>query len=207
MAQTHEILAGFKNLFGTSPIQVLLATVKSVEGNACTVTTTEGLELPDVRLKASVNDSKEYFVTKPRVGSSVLISLIGNDQFAAEYVVIAQDEFDSIEAVVDKTAIVIKKESVSVEKGKMQFLIDDEKFNVINDNTGIFVKTDKIEIVANGKLSITGGSYGAHSLKEILNGLCDAIINIKTVGTGSAVADPSTITTVQFIKQTLSQIM
>lgn len=57
----------------------ITATVTGITGDHCSVKLTSGLELTDVKLKATINDDKDYILFTPVVGSKVvLISLTGN---------------------------------------------------------------------------------------------------------------------------------
>jgi hypothetical protein len=66
--------------FCKAPIQVSPAKVIAVDQANYTVDVTfpTGFELPEVRLKTSVDGNKNGFVLIPEVGTNVLVSLIGN---------------------------------------------------------------------------------------------------------------------------------
>jgi hypothetical protein len=74
--------------FLSPPIQVFHAVVKSIDLNnqCCTVTPFEAADIDDVRLKGSVDKISDGIVEVPKVGSTVLVGLIGNDEDTA-YVV------------------------------------------------------------------------------------------------------------------------
>lgn len=61
-------------------VQCEPAIVKSVDETklTCVVTLLDETEVPDVRLKAAVDNVKDGLVQIPEVGSSVLVALIGN---------------------------------------------------------------------------------------------------------------------------------
>ena len=80
MSATAEIQSLFIELFEkNNNAQVLPATVESVQKSTCTVVFENGLKMEDVRLRAVDDENKNGLLVLPKVGSSVLVSLIGND--------------------------------------------------------------------------------------------------------------------------------
>ena len=95
-------------------VQVFPATVKEVDltTKTCTVETATGLELYDVRLKATVDESIDFIVTVPKIGSSALVGLVNNDLHALYLVQVSEPEklllnIGETKLEVDGTGIVI----------------------------------------------------------------------------------------------------
>ena len=98
----------------------LTGEVVSVEGESCTVAI-DGVEIPDVRLKATINEAENFLLLTPVVGSLVLlISLTGE---ISDLTAIKFDEVEKIE---------YKQDGLNV-------LIDsaDKKVMVKNDSTSL----------------------------------------------------------------------
>lgn len=77
-AQLKKALANFKK----SDFQCFSGTVTQVDEDQHTVNITDldGFEFYDVRLKAAQGSGDRYSILYPRIGSTVLVSMIGNDQ-------------------------------------------------------------------------------------------------------------------------------
>lgn len=71
------------------------ATVVSLQEETCSVRLESGLELTDVKLKATIKEDGDYVVFKPTVNSKVLIFSLSGD--LDNLTVIKVDEIDSIE--------------------------------------------------------------------------------------------------------------
>lgn len=94
MEKYEQIKRLVKELVGESILPVL-GKVVSVESESCTIKCPSGLELPDVRLKSSINEASNFVMYKPTVGTNVIaISLTGalDDLF-----VVKCDQWDSFE--------------------------------------------------------------------------------------------------------------
>jgi hypothetical protein len=116
-----------------SPIQVEIATVKSVSETelTCEIETADGTEIPDVRLKASVDEEVvDGIVQIPVVGSSVLVGLIGNDD-GTRFVL----AFSNVGKVMfyggEKGPIVIWEDKLKTELDKVKTMLT-HIVNVIN---------------------------------------------------------------------------
>lgn len=100
--------------------QVFSGTVKSVEGTSCTLTI-DSLDLPDVRLRATLNDSNDELLITPKVGSYALaMTVTGN---LDDLMIIKCDQIEKIEfkqsglqVVIDSTdgKVSVKNNSVSL---------------------------------------------------------------------------------------------
>lgn len=80
-AQEEKLIRGLRGLLKVSAI-VETATVISVdaEGLSCDVQLADETDIPDVRLKAALDNIKDGIVELPKVDSTVLVCLIGNDK-------------------------------------------------------------------------------------------------------------------------------
>jgi len=113
--QLREIVAANPNL----PLQ---AEVTSLEDDTCTVKLATGLELNDVRLKATIGGSDDnYFIQRPKIGSKVvLLSITGS---LDDLMVLKIDELENVE----------------FSQGGLSILIDSEdgKIAIENENTSL----------------------------------------------------------------------
>lgn len=74
---------------------LILAKVKNVDGQTCTVTI-DDLELADVRLRAVVNDEESGTLVTPTVGSFVMITDLSNGD-KRDWAVVMYSEIDKVE--------------------------------------------------------------------------------------------------------------
>ncbi len=79
----------------TDASALVLAKVKNVDGQTCTVTIDE-LELADVRLRAVVNDEDSGILVTPKVGSFVMITDLSNGD-KRDWAVVMYSEVDKVE--------------------------------------------------------------------------------------------------------------
>ena len=89
---------------------LILAKVKNVDGQTCTVTI-DDLELADVRLRAVVNDEESGIVITPTVGSFVMITDLSNGD-KRDWAVVMYSEIDKIEINGGKNGGLIKIEDL-----------------------------------------------------------------------------------------------
>lgn len=91
--------------------------------------------------------------------------------------------------------------TVSIDNGSTTIEIAADGKLTVNAGADVTVKSSaKVAVEATGKLSVKGGGIG---LKDILDGICDTIAQLKTVGSpASQAADPSTVMNANKIKQT-----
>lgn len=175
------LLAALKGIHKQSII-IESAIVKSIgdDGYSCTVINTDGMEIPDVRLKASLpikGVDEEFLVVVPRVESTVLIGLIGNDDSAAEYIVLSVSQYDKINIVnkKDEFSIVQEKEVLTIKNKlqKIEFFKDIINIQAGGENkTWISLQDDKILMQAKGgKFTLTSQT---NSLKDVLMSIADA---------------------------------
>ena len=74
---------------------LILAKVKNVDGQTCTVTI-DDLELADVRLRAVVNDEESGILVTPADGSFVMITDLSNGD-KRDWAVVMYSEIDKVE--------------------------------------------------------------------------------------------------------------
>lgn len=149
MGADAEIKRLIREIAGTDAksksMVVLVGEVVSIEAESCTVKI-DDLEIPDVRLKATINEASDYLLLKPKKGTMVMmISLTGQMDDLA---VIRCDEVEFVE---------YKQNGLNV-------LIDskDKKVSVKNDNVSLVDLFTQIkDIITNLKvLTPSGPSTG-----------------------------------------------
>lgn len=90
-----EVKAKLRGVVGANPNLPIQAKVVAVQNETCTVELVSGLQIEDVRLKASVNNKSNYLLVRPAVGSTVLLlSITGGLEDLA---VLQVDEVKNIE--------------------------------------------------------------------------------------------------------------
>lgn len=67
--------------------------VQSIEGNTCTIEV-DGIEIPDVRLRASISSDSDELLIIPAIGSVVIVGSLTSDIY--QLVVLAVDRADTI---------------------------------------------------------------------------------------------------------------
>jgi hypothetical protein len=96
------------------------AILKSVQGESCTVEV-DGLEIDEVRLKATINGETNKLIIEPKIGSMVLVGSLTGD--LKDLAVLKADEVgrliyqqDGLEILIDSTdrKVRIKNQEVSV---------------------------------------------------------------------------------------------
>ncbi len=114
MDKLSEIKKKLREVVGANPNLPVSATVKSVEGDHCTITLKSGLELTDVKLKATI-DGDNYLLVIPKVGSKVVVlSLSGElDNLS----VIKVDEVERIEVIIEDTNFKIDNQGYEINQG------------------------------------------------------------------------------------------
>ena len=68
-----EIKKALVELIGANPNLPINATIVSVQNDTCTIKVLSGLELSDVRLKATISDDTDTLLITPKVGSEVMV--------------------------------------------------------------------------------------------------------------------------------------
>lgn len=87
--QLAQHLSGLK----TRKASLYQGFVKSVEGKTCTVQI-DGLDVPDVRLRASTTDEDSELILVPAVGSAVIVGALSDD--FGQLALLSMDKVDTI---------------------------------------------------------------------------------------------------------------
>jgi hypothetical protein len=82
------------------PMVVVMGTVVKIEDEVCTIKLTDGLELPDVRLKQNVNGTSNFLIRKPKKGSE--LTAISIDGSLSDLMMLESSEYESISYVQDE---------------------------------------------------------------------------------------------------------
>lgn len=210
MSKEQEVLEGFRRLAPQPIIPCVPAVVKSVEkDHTCTVVFADGYEQADVRLKAAVDESKEYVIITPRLKSTVLVTPLG-DESLGEYVVVSVNEVESIVAVFsdeNKAFLFMDKESFTVRMKDNIVLIDQEQMSLTSKKSTIIVKESTIEITADEAVAFKTMQT---SLKAVLEAIVDCSEKMKVL-TGSpgslSPADPTTVLLASQAKVLISNLL
>jgi hypothetical protein len=115
LAETLKASAGNGN------IPLIIGTVKSVEGDKCTVTYGDDanpVDLEDVRLKTTIGTGENYLLVTPKIGSSVVLgSITGNYE---DLSVLKIDEAEKIELLQNGLNVLVDSNDskVSVKNNK-----------------------------------------------------------------------------------------
>nr|DAX59666.1 MAG TPA: baseplate protein [Caudoviricetes sp.] len=94
-----------------------------------------------VRLASVINDNTERVYLFPKVGSSVLIASIGEDE--NRYYVVAHSEIESVSLRIEDTQLTIDKAGVHLQRGEVDFksllneLLNELKTAVIQTPAGV----------------------------------------------------------------------
>lgn len=73
MDKTAALKKKMREVIGVNPNFPFHGAVTAIEGETCTVKLISGLEISDVRLKATVNGKTDFVIVTPKVGSTVLL--------------------------------------------------------------------------------------------------------------------------------------
>lgn len=90
-----QIKALIKQIVGANSNLPVTGIVQSIQGESCTVKLISGLDISDVKLKATIDDQSDFILVTPKVGSSVLMLSSTGD--LTNMTVIKADQFEKIE--------------------------------------------------------------------------------------------------------------
>lgn len=102
---------------GQIPSALVLAKVKNVNGQTCTVTTGD-LELSDVRLRSVVNNETSCILITPKANSFVMITDLSNGE-KRDWAVVKYSELEKIEIKIGQIEVCLSGEKISVKKGSI----------------------------------------------------------------------------------------
>lgn len=109
-------LANALEQFKHSEPQTFIATVTAINSEDFTIKVedSDGLDFPDVRLSSVINESPEKVILFPRVGSSVLVGQIGDDENTL--FTVAFSEVERIEGLIGTTSFKIDAEGCQINR-------------------------------------------------------------------------------------------
>jgi len=118
MRQGKEIKTLLRDIVAANSNLPIQATVSSLEDDTCSVVLASGIELNDVRLKATIGGEQNYFIQRPKIGSKVmLLSVTGS---LDDLVLIKIDEIENFEFSSNGLDIFIDSEDGKLQIGNQQ---------------------------------------------------------------------------------------
>lgn len=140
-----EIKNKLRQIVDANPNLPIQARVVSLEGDSCTIKLASGLELDEVRLKATINGGNNFFLIRPKVGSKVLIlSITGK---LDDLMVLRIDEIENIE----------------IQQNDLKVLLDsqDNKIEIRNGETSLSAIFENLtDVLKNFKVFTPAGPSG-----------------------------------------------
>lgn len=142
MNEYSEIKELIKSIVGDMSNLPVFGTVKSVDDETCAVELASGLEIPDVRLRATVDGSSDFLKLIPKRGSKVImLSMTGQ---LDDLTLLKADEV----------------EQLSYTQNGLEILIDstDKKISIKNDTTSLHDLFDDLtSLITNLKVNTPAG--------------------------------------------------
>lgn len=178
---SDEVLQKMIRVMRQTSLPVFIAEVTEVKGNVCTVIFPDGFELAGVRLKAAIDEKKEFVLIMPKIGSTVLLGSLSQSESDGDFYVIAVNEVASITGVIDKTKFSIDKTEVSASVDKSSVLMKASEIMINQDETKILLKGGVAKLHGKDKLAI---ETDRGQLKEVLLNFASFLKSIKVL-TGS----------------------
>lgn len=134
MDKIAQFAQELKKLTGGKDYLPLSAEVTALDNSTCTIKLEGGLELDNVRLRATVDDHNSYYQVTPKVGSKVLV-LKSTEGLESLYVVKVNEV-----------------QSFEVKLGKLEFFLDadDSKMSIKNNGTSMFDLMGEIKSIIGG---------------------------------------------------------
>lgn len=123
MSKQEEIIRKFKAI-SKQAIQTFVASVQEVDQESATITALPvgGPELFDVRLRAAIDGSEQGVILFPKVGSTVLVGIIGNDPDTA--FVCRQSEVEKAILKIGESSLEISTDGFLLNGGSLGGLIN-----------------------------------------------------------------------------------
>lgn len=103
------------------PTVVVMGEVTEVQSETCVIKLADGLELPDVRLKQSIDEAQNYFIRFPKKGSQLTAISITGD--LRDVMMLEASEYESISYMQDGIEFTMDSET-----GK--FTMKNDKYNL-----------------------------------------------------------------------------
>ncbi|WP_271783866.1 hypothetical protein [Aquimarina algiphila] len=145
MDKIAQLRQKLQEAVGVTPNLPIMATVIDIQDDHCSVKLTSGLELTDVRLKATISEGNEFMIITPVIGSDVmLLSSTGN---LDNLTVIKVDQVQKIE----------------IRQNGLQIITDssDKKVSVKNDQVSLIaIMTDLATLLKQLKVFTPIGPSG-----------------------------------------------
>lgn len=155
-----ELKRLLKEVLGYMPNIPLSGEVTKVDGDHCTLRLKSGLELNDVKLKATINDADSYLLMQPKIGTkAVVISLSGE---LDNMLLVSADEYEKID----------------YKQNDLEFLIDstDKKVSIKNNQVSVHdIMSDLATLLKDFKVFTPSGPS-----KEVLPDTLTAIEQFET---------------------------
>jgi hypothetical protein len=112
MEKELTFLEGLKRHIGKPGAAFGFGEITEVGDTTCSVKLSDGTQIEDVRLKAAINENKDYIISRPKVGSTVILGTL--DENTGECFVIACDEIDEYEINMGNVVLIIKEDIAKI---------------------------------------------------------------------------------------------
>lgn len=178
---SEEVLQKMIRVMRQTSLPVFIAEVTEVKGNVCSVIFPDGFELTGVRLKAAIDENKEFMLITPKIKSTVLLSSLSQNESDGDFYVIACNEVASISGVIDKTKFSIDKTAIAVSIEKSNVLLKAAEITINQDETKVVLKGGVASVHGKDKLQI---ETDRGTVKEVLLKFATFLKSIKVL-TGS----------------------
>lgn len=178
---SEEVLQKMIRVMRQTSLPVFIAEVTEVKGNVCSVIFPDGFELTGVRLKAAIDEKKEFVLITPKIKSTVLLSSLSQNESDGDFYVIACNEVASISGVIDKTKFSIDKTAIAVSIEKSNVLLKAAEITINQDETKVVLKGGVASVHGKDKLQI---ETDRGTVKEVLLKFATFLKSIKVL-TGS----------------------
>jgi hypothetical protein len=170
----EDILKGLKRVF-KGPLQTVPGEIVKVnEDMTVEVLTIANSTLPDVRLRAAIDGVTDGVILWPKQGSSVLVTIIGNDEDTA--FVSSVSEVDKVEIRIGSISFFLTKDEITMNDGSLGGLVKIAdlvgKLNVIeqdiNNLKTVFSTWVPVPNDGGAALKTASGSWSGSQLAKTL---------------------------------------
>lgn len=155
MDKSSQIKRLIRDVVGNQINLPITAKVIKVGKESCTIELDSGLELSDVRLKATINNANDYYIISPAIGSNVIVlSMTGNLD-------------NLILLTIDQVA------KIEVQQKGLQFIVDgnDQKISIKNEAASLLdIFKDLTRLLKDLKVYTANGPSGV-PLPNTMNAL------------------------------------
>ncbi len=137
-----DIKNSLREMMGVGFTAPISCEVVSVEDNSCTIKIAGGMELPDVRLMATINNDTDVLLITPKVGTKALVWSVTGD--LNDLVLLKCDQIDN----------------VRYKQGDLEFELDSQskKVTIKNNTTSLGqLMQDLHDIITNLKVTTPAG--------------------------------------------------